>query len=95
MSSIDNVLKERGAVYGSYISGVECRAAILEALNEKHIEVNSKPMCETQRIVFGDIALKLMRAASTPTHQDSWLDLAGYSKLINEMIEENKDVFDC
>ncbi len=93
-NSVDDVLKERGAIYGSYISGVDCRAAILYALNEKHIEVNNRPMCEEQRIVFGDLALKLMRAASTPSHKDSWLDLAGYSKLINNMIEEHQDVFD-
>jgi len=92
--SIEETLEERGAVYGSYVSGVVCRANMMEALNDKHIECNSKPLPEKVRVVFSDILLKLMRAASDPKHEDSWLDLAGYSKLIYEMVEENQDVFE-
>ena len=87
-NTVDAVLKERGAIYGSYKSGVDCRATMMKALNDKHIECNDKNLPEETRVVFSDILLKLMRAASDPTHADSWLDLAGYSKIINEMMEE-------
>ena len=32
-TNVDEILKERGASYGSYGAGVSCRAAILDALN--------------------------------------------------------------
>ncbi len=90
VSSVDNILKDRGALYGSYGGGVDCRVAIIEALNEKHLETLGYPMPEDIRIMFGDLALKLMRAASNPAHEDSWLDLAGYSKLIFEKMRASK-----
>jgi hypothetical protein len=93
-SSIDDVLSQRATVYGTYISGVECRSSIMNALNEKHIATRNKDLPESVRVVFSDLILKLMRAASDPSHADSWLDLAGYSKLIHEMFEENPDVFE-
>lgn len=78
------VLKARGMIYGSYRQGVECRAKILEALNDKHLETQGKPLPEDLRIMFSDLALKLMRLASDPTHLDSYVDLEGYAKLIKE-----------
>ena len=83
-TNVDEILKERGASYGSYGAGVSCRAAILDALNTKHLETQGTNMPEELRIMFGDIALKLMRIASDPKHQDSYIDLAGYSKIIKE-----------
>lgn len=92
-STVDSILADRGAVYGSYYGGVECRATMMEALNNKHIETKGCDLPESVRVVFSDILLKLMRAASDPMHEDSWIDLAGYSKIIQEMFEENPYVF--
>ncbi len=89
--AIVNILKDRATIYGSYSDGIDCRANILQSLNDKHIQCNGHPLPEDIRIVFSDIILKLMRGASDPTHLDSWLDLAGYSKLIYEMMEERQN----
>ena len=83
-TNVDEILKQRGSVYGSYGAGVVCRAKIIEALNDKHKECNGTDLHEELRIMFGDIALKLMRIASDPSHQDSYVDLAGYAKIIKE-----------
>ena len=83
-TNVDEILKQRGSVYGSYGAGVSCRAMILEALNNKHRECNGIDLPEELRIMFSDIALKLMRIASDPSHQDSYIDLAGYAKIIKE-----------
>ena len=88
-NDIDEILSERGAVYGSYGAGVQCRAEILEALNKKHLECNGVELSEELRIMFSDIALKLMRIASDPTHKDSYIDLAGYAKIIKEFQVDN------
>lgn len=92
-STVDKILTERGSIYGSYYGGVECRSKMMEALNEKHVETKGCDLPESVRVVFSDILLKLMRAASDPMHEDSWIDLAGYSKIIQEMFEENPYVF--
>lgn len=84
-TNVDEILKQRGAVYGSYGNGVKCRATILEALNDKHKECHcGDDLPEELRIMFSDIALKLMRIASEPSHADSYIDLAGYAKIIKE-----------
>jgi hypothetical protein len=92
--SVKDILATRATVYGSYYDGVECRGQIMHALNEKHISTKNCDLPENVRVVFSDLVLKLMRAASDPMHADSWLDLAGYAKLINEMFEENPYVFE-
>jgi len=93
VNSVTDILKERGKIYGSYVHGVHCRATIMEALNELHIDCNGKSLEPNVQVVFSDLVLKLMRAASSPSHSDSWLDLAGYAKLINDMVEEQPDEF--
>lgn len=89
-TNVDEILTERATSYGGYGAGVGCRAKILNALNEKHIETQGTDLPEGLRIMFGDVVLKLMRIASDPNHQDSYIDLAGYAKLIKEYsVDEN------
>lgn len=90
---VQEVLDQRGTVYGSYAAGVECRASMMTALEKLHFECNGVTMPEPLRVVYSDIVLKLMRSVSSPTHLDSWLDLAGYAKLINELVMEDTNVF--
>jgi hypothetical protein len=78
------ILAERAKLYGSYKGGVDCRASILNALKGKYSETHSTEMPTELVVMFSDLALKLMRIASDPTHIDSYVDLEGYSKLIKE-----------
>lgn len=79
----DEILKQRGQVYGSYAIGVSCRANIMGALNKTYMSThNGEDLPDDLRVMFSDLSLKLMRAASDPTHLDSWVDLEGYAKLI-------------
>lgn len=79
-----SILEQRATIYGSYIGGVECRAKIIDALNEKHIECNGTDLPSNLVVMFGDLALKMMRIASDPTHKDSYIDLEGYARIIKE-----------
>ena len=89
-TNVDEILTKRATSYGGYGAGVECRAKILAALNEKHIETQGTDLPEGLRIMFGDVVLKLMRIASDPNHKDSYIDLAGYAKIIKEYeVDEN------
>ena len=80
----DEILKQRGAVYGTYTDGVECRVSIMLALNDVHYKARGEDVPEYLRVMFSDLVLKLMRAASSPSHIDSWVDLEGYAKLVKE-----------
>ena len=42
--------------------------------------------------MFGDVVLKLMRIASDPNHKDSYIDLAGYAKIIKEYNVDSNNV---
>lgn len=91
-TNVDEILTERATSYGGYGAGVECRAKILNALNEKHIETQGTALPEGLRIMFGDVVLKLMRIASDPNHKDSYIDLAGYAKIIKEYNVDSNNV---
>jgi len=86
----NKVLRNRAKIYGKYSNGVQTRAVILAALNTKYKETHKKDLPEDLRIMFGDIALKLMRCASDPSVADSWVDLAGYAKLVKEVMVDGK-----
>lgn len=89
-TNVDEVLKQRGAIYGSYSDGVDCRADIMTALNNKHKETQGTDLPERIRVMFSDVSLKLMRIASDPKHLDSYVDLAGYAQIIKEAIVDGK-----
>lgn len=79
-----SILAKRASIYGTYIGGVECRASILNALNIKHKECNGVDLSTNLVVMFSDLALKMMRIASDPTHLDSYIDLEGYARIIKE-----------
>lgn len=81
---VNQLLEERGAIYGSYSNGVWCRGMMLTVLRNQHESVQGTVMSNEDQIMFGDILLKIMRAASNPSYLDSWADLEGYARLIKE-----------
>lgn len=91
MSIIEETLKERGAVYGSYAKNVEARAAVMNILNVHKQNCKGKPLSDFERIFIHDIVMKLVRLAGEPHHEDSAHDLAGYGLLIETLIKEHKD----
>ena len=55
----DKILENRASFYGSYAKGVDCRAKILTALNEKHKEThNGEPLSADMVVMFSDLILK-------------------------------------
>ena len=82
MEQVTNVLKDRGAIYGSF----EESSNICYVLFNGSLQLNP---CKTIPEVFvGNfhIAGKISRLYATPNHEDSWLDIAGYAKLIADSI---------
>lgn len=78
------ILEERKKVYGDYNRGVKGRAEMMRILQDKHLETHGRPMPTELQIMLGDVLLKLIRIAASPEHLDSFIDLAGYSKLMSD-----------
>lgn len=91
---VTDILKERAAVYGNYDAGVKVRETLMVSLDFKHIDSKGVGLSENDRVIFSDVILKLMRAASDPSYIDSWADLEGYARLIKEMKMKQKGLFD-
>jgi len=85
--NVEDTLKQRGNIYGSYEKVCSTRCSIMELLDKHHLQVNSKRMDEVTKIAFGDLVLKLVRAAGAPEYKDSFHDLGGYAKLMEDMID--------
>ena len=88
MSKVKRILEERGNTHGSYEHIVNARAAILEELTTlyKHRHPN-KEVPTVLEVMWSDVILKLVRSSANPQHQDNWDDLAGYSIIIQELMD--------
>ena len=83
-NEIENVLKERGAIYGDF-RVVAYRSQSIQT--HLCLDDSTKRYTDTQREVLQMIASKLARIASgDANHKDSWIDIAGYAKLAADSI---------
>lgn len=87
--SVEETLKQRGGVYGSYKEVVVARNRIANILELHHQRVQGCPMTGEMKVAIGDLVLKLVRGAGAPGYADSWHDLGGYAKLIEDMVKDN------
>ena len=72
----------RAKDYGDAYENHERVAKLWSIILDKEVSVSQVYQCLT--------ALKLSRLIVTPTHQDSWVDIAGYASLGGEVDEEGK-----
>lgn len=91
MKTTDEVLKERGSVYGDFTDGSDVEAVIMGILAENHFNQTGKSLTELERIFFSKIIMKLSRLSVTPDHIDSWTDIAGYARLVEQHYEGKKN----
>jgi len=87
MATVNETLEERGNVYGEYSEALDCKNSIMDALRLRHKQTNKEPMSLEHEMMFQDVIGKLSRLGSSPTHLDSWHDLAGYSLLVERTLK--------
>lgn len=79
--SIDAVLTERGARYGSFMD----HAGITQHLKDSlytHAAIHGVQLSASQKEALDMICHKLGRIVNgDPNYADSWVDIAGYAKL--------------
>lgn len=81
--TIEAVLKQRNATYGSF----EEHAEITQALKKLVFKGDVSKYTPSQREALEMILHKVGRIANgDPNYKDSWVDIAGYAKLIYDTL---------
>lgn len=85
---IEDVLAERGNVYGKF----HCHAVIAQTLKFQMQETPGwANLSLPQREALEMIAHKIARILNgNPDYPDSWIDIAGYAKLVANILEHNE-----
>ena len=82
MKEVQTVLSERGKVYGDYKRGCRARSDIMKAIKKLYLLEHKNTMPLIFEEYLRSVVDKIVRLAVSPEHEDSWLDLIGYSTLI-------------
>lgn len=87
-SGVDATLKERQASYGCFEDVAFVTQGIIELMNR----CNYKNMPQPHKMALYMIASKMARLVNGDfNHLDSWHDIGGYAKLIEDLVKENKN----
>src|SRR5512144_268419 len=87
MDTIDQTLNDRGKHYGSFVGYAkvtqELKKVIAVALSAKN-----KVLADDQQEALDMIVHKIGRIVNgDPNYADSWVDIAGYAKLVADRLE--------
>lgn len=91
MKTTDQVLEQRGEVYGDFYEGVSLEALILNSITDRYEEHHGHSMDPVHVIYLSKIVMKLSRLAVSPSHVDSWTDIAGYARLVEIQLTKEKN----
>jgi Domain of unknown function (DUF6378) len=81
------VLGERGKRYGKF-TGHAAVAQELKAVIRRHLFMHEKKLHDDQQESLDMICHKIARIVNgDPDYGDSWVDIAGYAKLVADRLE--------
>ncbi|MFW0778446.1 MAG: DUF6378 domain-containing protein, partial [Rickettsiales bacterium] len=85
-SSIDATLSERGVSYGEFKDGAKIMRDLKETM---HSTEGWERLSPAQREALDMIQHKIGRILNgNPDYKDSWVDIAGYAKLISDNLQK-------
>lgn len=86
-TDVDTVLEERGSRYGAFITHAAVTQQIKDVIG-KHLYARGKVLMPDQQEALDMIAHKIGRIVNgDPNYADSWVDIAGYAKLVADRLE--------
>jgi hypothetical protein len=92
LEGIDATLAERGSKYGKFIDHATLTQKLKRVLHE-HAVRHDKSFALDQAEALDMICHKLGRIVNgDPDYADSWVDIAGYAKLVADRLESGKEV---
>jgi len=85
--SMDALLAKRAEQYGSFMFSANI-AIRLKSVMHNAIAQKDVHLAPDQMLALDMIAVKISRILSgNPSHKDSWLDIAGYAKLVADRLQ--------
>jgi hypothetical protein len=88
MSDVDATLAERGTRYGTFIGHSTITQKLKDALYDHMSQEKFDSLAADQKESLEMICHKLGRIVNgDPDYADSWIDIAGYAKLVADRLE--------
>ncbi len=85
--TITQTLTDRGNRYGSFVGHAEVTQRLKRVMAEELAKRN-KPLADDQWEALEMIAHKIGRIINgDPDYDDSWVDIAGYAKLVSDRLQ--------
>jgi len=84
MGKVEDTLKDRGAIYGSYTNNVNFRVQTLDMMETMRVAATGYKYTTEEKVLIGDLLMKLARLAVSPDHVDTIHDIAGYANIIED-----------
>ena len=91
MQKLDEILEDRGLIYGDFGEGIKTEVAIMSLIETRYSEFHGKQMPMLYKTWISKYAMKLSRLAVSPMHIDSHRDIGGYAELICIELTKEKD----
>ena len=87
LAAANNAVKSRGENYGSPLENFSRIARLWNGY------MDDRPIrFDEQDVGIMMMLLKISRLMESPTHEDSWVDIAGYSAITAEAMTEREEV---
>lgn len=84
--AVEQILAERGSRYGSFEDHSEIAQSFKKIMQDSPSwEVMTPPMRQSMEM-FADKMARILNG--DPTYDDSWVDIAGYSQLVVNILQE-------
>jgi primosomal protein N' len=88
-TNVDAILDKRAEQYGSFMASANV-AIRLKGVMHNAIAQQDLHLAPDQLLALDMIAVKVSRILTgNPSHLDSWLDIAGYAKLVADRLQGN------
>ncbi|GCE65734.1 hypothetical protein OMCYN_01680 [cyanobiont of Ornithocercus magnificus] len=91
-TDIDKTLKDRGALYGPFVGHARIVRDLMKVIrlelehSENYLEADQE---EALHMIFHKIA-RIVNG--NPNHIDSWHDIVGYAKLVEDILRDKQNV---
>lgn len=91
-TQLDVTLAERGSRYGTFTGHAEVTQDLKRCM-ARHLAKRGKTLTDDQQEALEMVAHKIGRIINgDPNYADSWVDIAGYTKLVADRLETGKEV---
>lgn len=89
MSSMEDILAERGKQYGSFVTHAQISQKLKHAMSDTG---QWSKLADDQKEALSMIMHKIARILNgNPNYHDSWQDIAGYASLVAKRLEDKDE----